>query len=591
MKPRKPTRIAWSYLRHHKLHLFSAVFWRSLYELVPMQIPVITGLIVNDLAGEKIDWWWIDRELMGPLAILQIAAVGMLVVALVHGLSSYGWTVATARLSRGFVTDLRRRLIAHATHLSVDRHNNIGTGGLIDRILRDTAATRAFIEKIFVRTLTNVLRAGYPLTMLFILDFKLAAIALSVLPVQWIFSRRIEKRLRESTRQRRDSDSKLLAALKENMDGIETIQTLNANDVSMAALNHKTDRLETRQLRVARISALMRLKVWFFTGIGLALTWWQGGMQVLSGQMSVGNLVVFTGLVTFAYRPFRQFTNIIKVYHRGVVSLERIDEFLRIKTSVQEHPEAVPLHVDEGRVSVEDVSFSYDDKSILRDVNLQLSPHQVVAVVGRSGSGKSTLLKLLARLYDPQQGKIRIDGQAIDGVTLNSLRSQVALVVQHAILFSDTILENIRLAHPEADPAKVKTACRLAGALDFIEKLDRGFDTRIGTEGIELSGGQTQRIAIARALLTGPDLLLMDEPTSALDAETEAEIVSGLGRLKKHTTIILTAHRAQVVRNADHIVVMDKGRVIAQGSHEYLQEHCHIYRRLFDENRILSLVA
>ncbi|MEA1948113.1 MAG: ABC transporter ATP-binding protein [Thermodesulfobacteriota bacterium] len=591
MKTKQPTRMAWSYLRHHKLRLIAAVFWRSLYELVPIQVPLLTGLIVDALTGGTISLWGINRYLTSPIAILQFAAAGLLGIALVYGVSSYGWTMATARLSRGFVTDLRRRLIAHAINLSLDRHLRIGAGGLIDRILRDTAATRSFLEKVFVRTLTNFLRAGYPLMMLFALDFRLALIALSVLPIQRLISRQLEQRLHASTRQRRNSDSMLLAVLKENLDGIETIQTLNANDVAVGALNHRADQLEQKQLGVARVTAFMRLTVWLSTGIGLALTWWQGGLQVLAGQMTVGKLVVFTGLVTFAYRPFRQFTNIVNVYHRGLVSLERIYELLSVETSVQERSDAVPLSVKEGRITIDQVSFAYDNQPVLRDINLQINPHQLVAVVGRSGSGKSTLLKLLVRLYDPQKGRVRIDDQPIDAVTVASLRSQIALVGQNPILFSDTILDNVRLAQPGAALGKVKAACRLAGALSFIEKLDDDFETRIGTDGINLSGGQAQRIAIARALLASPGLLLMDEPTSALDAETEAAIVKTLVQLKQHTTIVLTAHRAQVVRSADQIVVMDNGRISAQGNHQYLWENCHVYRGLFADNQILSLAA
>ena len=591
MKTRRPTRMAWSYLRHHKLRLTTAVFWRSLYELVPMQVPLLTGLIVDALAGGKISLWGVDRDLTDPMAILQLAAAGLMGVALVYGLSAYGWTVATARLSRGFVTDLRRRLIAHAINISIDRHLSVGAAGLIDRILRDTAATRSFLEKVFVRTLTNLLRAGYPVLMLIVLDFRLALVALSVLPVQRLISRQLEKRLQATTRKRRESDATLLAALKEKLDGIEDIQALNANNVTVGALNHKVDHLEQKQLGVARVNALMRLTVWLSTGIGLALIWWQGGLQVLAGQMTVGQLVVFTGLVTFAYRPFRQFTNIVNVYHRGVVSLERIDELLSVETSVQDRFDAVPLSVKEGRIAIDQLAFAYDSQPILRDIDLRINPHQLVAVVGRSGSGKSTLLKLLARLHDPQKGEIRIDDQPIDAVTVASLRSQIALVGQNPVLFSDTILENVRLAQPEATLDKVKAACRLAGALSFIETLDEGFETRIGTDGINLSGGQAQRISIARALLTGPGVLLMDEPTSALDAETEAAIVKTLGQLKQHTTIVLTAHRSQVMCSADLIVVMDKGRIIAQGNHPYLWKNCHVYRELFTDNQILSLAA
>lgn len=591
MKAKKPVRMTWAYLRQHKMRLASAVCWRCLYELVPMQVLVVTGLIVDGLAGGSNRLWDIDSQLISPAATLPLTAAALIVIALFHGVSAYAWTLATARLGLGFVNAFRRQLFTHAIHISADRQLSIGSGELFERILRDTAATRAYIEDVCVHTLTHILRTGYPLAILFILDFRLAAIVLAGLPVQGLINRRIENRLYQSIRQRRHSDSKLSSALKENLHGLETIQALNAHDVAVGGLNLRADQLAGHQLQVARSTALMRSTLWFFTGIGLALALWQGGLQVRAGQMSVGTLVVFSGLVAFAYRPLRQFTHIVGDYRRGLAALKRIDELLGIATTVRERPDAVPLLVKEGRVAIEEVTFAYDTRPVFRDFNLRLAPHQLVAVVGRKGAGKSTLLKLLVRLHDPQKGRILIDGQPIDGVTIDSLRSQIALVGQHSALFSGTILDNIRMARPGADLTQVKAACRLTGALEFIEKLDQGFETPIGTGGLHISAGEAKRITIARALLTGPGLLLMDGPCAAIDPETEAEIIASLIRLKQHTTIVLTARHAQAIPNADHVVVMDDGRIISQGKHRYLREHCRLYRGLCDGCHTLSQVA
>lgn len=591
MKAKKPVRMTWAYLRQHKMRLASAVCWRCLYELVPMQVLVVTGLIVDGLAGGSNRLWDIDSQLISPAATLPLTAAALIVIALFHGVSAYAWTLATARLGLGFVNAFRRQLFTHAIHISADRQLSIGSGELFERILQDTAATRAYIEDVCVHTLTQILRTGYPLAILFILNFRLAAIVLAGLPVQGLINRRIENRLYQFIRQRRHSDSKLSSALKENLHGLETIQALNAHDVAVGGLNLRADQLAGHQLQVARSTALMRSTLWFFHRHrpGTCLVARRAASTGRPDER--GNTSGFLGLVAFAYRPLRQFTHIVGDYRRGLAALKRIDELLGIATTVRERPDAVPLLVKEGRVAIEEVTFAYDTRPVFRDFNLRLAPHQLVAVVGRKGAGKSTLLKLLVRLHDPQKGRILIDGQPIDGVTIDSLRSQIALVGQHSALFSGTILDNIRMARPGADLTQVKAACRLTGALEFIEKLDQSFETPIGTGGLHISAGEAKRITIARALLTGPGLLLMDGPCAAIDPETEAEIIASLIRLKQHTTIVLTARHAQAIPNADHVVVMDDGRIISQGKHRYLREHCRLYRGLCDGCHTLSQVA
>ena len=588
MKKHSSIRVAISYLKKQKLLLGSALFWRSIHELAPMQVPIFTGIVIDGLTNEKVSMYGLNWSPESPLVVLQVAAIGLLVVALLRGLSAYAWTYSSAKLSRNFVTELRKKLIEKITFLSLDVHHQYGSGDLLDRTLRDTATTRAFMERVFVQTFTSFLRMGYPILMLVLIDPILTVIALSVIPPQQLISRYLEKKLHVATQKSRESDSDLMSAVKENLDGIETIQTLNSEITSIDRLGGKTDRLEVDQLHANRVTAFLRGTVWLLTGIGFALTWWRGGLLVIDGEMTIGTLVVFTGFVKYAYRPFRLFTGIVKAYRRGLVSLERIHDVLDTPSSIREKQNAHPISISKGRIELHNVSFTYGSQPVLKDINLTLEPHSLIAIAGGSGSGKSSLLRLIVRLYDPSRGSVLIDDQAIDEVTLKSLRSQMSVVPQNPMLFSGTVYENICLARPHASRQEVESACRFSSAQEFIERLEDGFDTYLGPGGTSLSGGEAQRITIARALLNRPKILLMDEPTSSLDADSEAILLQSLLELKKKMTIVVASHRLETIRHADKIVVMEHGRVILEGTHSALLERSEVYRELFSNGRFTA---
>lgn len=581
VKKNSAIRVALSYLKTQKLLFGSALLWRIIHEIAPMQVPVITGIVIDGLTRQKISMYSLNWSPESPQAVLHIAVIGLLAVAFLRGFSGYAWTYSSAKLSRSFVTDLRKKLIEKITFLSLDIHKQYGSGDFLDRTLKDTAATRAFMERVFIQTFTSVVRAGYPIIMLLLIDPILTLIALSVIPPQQLLSRYFEKKLHSATQKSRESDSKLMSAMKENLDGIETIQTLNNESISIDRIGGKAQRLEGDQLHANRVTALFKGTVWLLTGIGFALTWWRGGLMVISEEMTIGTLVVFSGFVKYAYRPFRLFTDIVKDYRRGLVSFERIHTVLDTPSSVQEKQNATPLVIRKGNIELRDICFAYRSQSVLKDINLTFEANSFTAVVGGSGSGKSSLLRLLVRLYDPSHGNVFIDNQAIDEVTLTSLRSQVAVVVQSPVLFSGTVSENIRLARPDASLQEIKDVAGLSSAKGFIEGLEDGFDTYIGPGGASLSGGEAQRITIARALLNRPKILLMDEPTSSLDSDSESILLQSLLELKKNMTIVVASHRLETVKHADKIVILEHGRVVQEGTHTELLAQSETYRKFF----------
>lgn len=585
MSGQSPLRFAWSYIRHFQGRLLLAILWRTLYILTPMQIPILTGGLIDGLDGQRVELYGFIRMGETPREIVSAVAVGLLVLALVFGAASYFRTTAIAQVSRHFVAELRKSLMEKIELLSLDVHRKYGAGELLSRAVTDTQSLRRFTEKVFIQTIADTVRIVYPLIMLLIINPTLTLLALTILPMQWGLTHQARQRLRAASRRARKSQAGLTTVVKENLDGIETIQALSAEKNVIQRVSQQAERLETDELRTNRHTGTIRGFVWGLTYLGYALVWWQGGLQVIEGEMTLGMLVAFTGFVSFMYTPFRTFSDVVNVYHKGVVALERIQEVLETESSVQEAPKARPLYVQQGEVEFQGVSFAYDQQAVLSDVNLCISPKRLTAIVGRSGSGKSSLLKLIARLYDPTGGEVCIDGQDLRDVKLVSLRAQIAVVPQVPMIFTGTMLENICLGQLKASQAEVEQACAAAGALDFIVGLEKGFNTRLGEKGANVSGGEAQRISIARALLRRPKILLLDEPTSALDYETEAAIMATLHRLKKEMTVIIIGHRLDALSGADCIVVVDNGQIMEVGSHEELLALRGVYSDLFLENR------
>ena len=554
-----------------KRRLVAALFWSIIFVLVPMQVPVLTGTLVNGILGNSASVYWLI-VLHNQKQIIEFSIIGLLLTAVSYAISAYFSTTLTAKLSRHFLSDLRKDMVQKLDFTSVDVHSRFGSGELLNRVIVDTQSTKRFIEGIFVKMTTNVLEVVYPVVLLFLINPFIALLASAVLPLQWLATREFQTRLRKTTRRVRSDQGKLTSITKENLDGIETIQSSSAEARSIAQFSNQSDRLLSDQLEAQGYVGIINAIIWGLTSLGLTMTWWFGGLEVVSGQISMGTLVTITGFVVLLYAPFRKFTEMANIYQKGLVAFERIQEIFDTPTSIQEIPDASDLKMSHGEVQFQNVSFSYDGQSeqALSGVNLVIQPNRLTAIVGRNGSGKSTLLKLMFRLYDPSSGKILIDGQDVREAKLRSLRSRIAVVPQTPLIFADTVAENIRLGNPYASDKEVEDACRLANATEFIQRLDNGLDTVLG-RGIVLSGGQAQRIAIARALLRKPKILLLDEPSSALDPESEVAITSALVRLKKQVTTVIVSHRAKTAEIADSVVLMDCGRVaekIDRSEHE-----------------------
>ncbi len=558
-------RFVLGYLRQYRAALLAAIVWSFAFVLIPMQVPFLTGALVNGITGQGGVFLGL-YTVHAPGEVVVLAVLGLVLAAVGIGVTAYLSTAATAELSRTSVAGLRKDLIRKLDRASMDVHGRFGSGELLSRIIVDTQSIRDFIETVFFNSLQSTIRVAYPVAMLALLDPMIGLVAAAILPVQWVLTREFQMRLRAATRVARTTQGRLTARVKENLDGIESIQTSAAEETAIAGLSREADRLAADQVGARTYTGLISGSTWGLAGLGLALTWWLGGEQVLAGQLTLGGLVVVTGFVALLYVPMQRFTSIANVYQKGVVALERVQEVLSSPSGVTDLPGAPPLAVGPGRIEVRGVTFGYGSRAALRGVSIEFEAGRVTAIVGRNGSGKSTLLKLLDRLADPQEGAVLIDGQDLRSVRLDSLRGQVAFVPQSPAIFAGTIRENVRLGAPAASEAEVVEACHRAGALEFIVRMRSGLDTLVGAGGTGLSGGEVQRIAIARALVRRPRILLLDEPNSALDGEAEGALAGVLRSLRGRVTVVLVGHHLEGLSGVvDRIVHMDGGRVVGPG--------------------------
>lgn len=557
-----PVPFALRRLARHKGPFFWALFWSVLFVLVPMQVPVITGMAIDSLRGKHVRFYGFRLNPEKRRRNVEIAAFALGVVAAVRGLSAYRRSMSANKLTRRFVSETRCALVERVTHMPLERQARFGAGELLHRVVVDTSALRRFVNEVMLQGATNTLRVAFPVAMLFMHQAALAAVVCSVIPLQWVLNSLLQKRALTARLAARRTQSRFTTVVKEQLDGCETIQSLGACQVAVEQARRRIDRLEQEQLSQADCAALKSAVTWTTTSLGFALTWGLGGQRVIEGHMSVGELVSFSGLVAFAYVPFRRFAEAMNASRKILTGLERVEELLDLPVSPMERPGARAVVSPRGRLELRNVTFGYGSEPVLQEANLVLEPNCLTAVAGCSGSGKSSLLRLLNRLYDPSEGQVLLDGVDVREFTLASLRSTVALVPQRPMIFSGTLAANLRLARPEATDEELLAACEAADLLGFIRRLEDGLETRIGRKRAQLSGGEAQRLAIARALLMRSRVLLLDEPTSALDVRSQATIMDTLARLKKQMTIVVAGHRLEVIHQADRVVVLQNGRFV-----------------------------
>ncbi|MGA2165328.1 MAG: ABC transporter ATP-binding protein [Solirubrobacteraceae bacterium] len=510
----------------------------------------------------------IDRHDTHTLVLVVIA---FLLSALLVWAMTYAQTYLVGWVGQRALADLRIRIFTHLQSQPIGFYESRPAGVLISRMTNDVEA----LENLVTDSVVTLFQAGLTLVgavvVLLLLDVKLALLTFCVVP--FVAAGSIWFRLVSAGafRRTRETIGAITAYLQETLSGIRVVRSFGQephHEARFAELN--TDNCDANMVTV-RLNAAYFPTVEMLSGVALALIVLYGGYQALEGHITAGTVVAFVGTLSFLFEPIQQLSQLYTTYQSGMAALEKIFQLLDVKPTLTDRAGAIPLDRIRGEVRFEDVSFAYTkDTMVLEHIDLTIPPGQTVALVGATGAGKSTVAKLVARFYDPTSGQILVDGHDLRGVSSDSLRSQMGIVPQEAFLFSGTIGENIAFGRPEADAGQVRDAAAAVGAEQFISELPRGYDTEVGERGAQLSSGQRQLIAFARALIADPRILILDEATSNVDLHTEGRIEAGLRRLLAGRTAIVIAHRLSTIRQAGRIVVLEGGQIIEQGTHNEL---------------------
>jgi ATP-binding cassette, subfamily B, bacterial len=563
--------------------------WRFVRAVVGSQAYGVSGAVVSGLlwqagavAAPLVVKYAIDHGVVGKdhrtlvIWLIVLLAVGLLEV--VAGAFRHLYAIRNRSHSDARVRDA---IFAHALRLDASYHDRVGPGELLSRASSDSQHVARMMDAIG-HTIGYVLTVVAVAIVMLFLDPTLALIVLIPVPLvslgAWLYSRRYDA----GTRELQESWAQASTLVEETVSGIRVVKGLGAGDALEGRFRRRSDEIMDRALQLARLDAIFIPVLEMLPLLGIATVLWFGGRRVISGELSVGSFVAFNAYVVMLVWPLRVLGQRVTTLQKALGASGRITEVLEAEPRLLE-----PRHAEElerpvrGDVRLEDVRFGHEgDHAVLDGLDLHVAPGESVALVGATGSGKSTVAGLLARLYDPEDGRVLLDGHDLRGLRLADVRRAVALVFEETFLFSESVRENIRVGRPDANDEDVQRAAELAGAADFVANLPDGFDTVLGERGFSLSGGQRQRVAIARAILADPAVLVLDDATSAVDATKEHEIRAALGEVMRRRTTLVIAHRPATIALADRVAVLEGGRIVEEGAHDELIATSARYRAL-----------
>lgn len=546
--------------------------------MIPLAIPLLIKVIIDDVISND----GLPPDEKTKKLFMWIIFMAFLFFIVRPPIEYYRQYFAQ-RISNRVLYDIRTNMYGHLQKLGQKFYANNRVGDVISRTINDVEQTKEFIVtglmNVWIDLVTVVIAIGIMLYM----DFKLTLVTLIALPFYVISVKFFFTKLRTLTRERSKALAGVQSYLHERVQGMSVITSFTLEQHEQGVFKKANGNFLEKALDQTRWNAKTFMVVNTVTGMAPVAVIGYAGYQVIHGSLTLGVLAAFIGYIDSLYNPLRRLVNSSTTLTQSVASMDRMFELMDEKYDITDRENAKELQQVAGKVTFDDVAFRYNDdgRNVLNQLNFTIEPGQTAAFVGMSGGGKSTIISLIPRFYDVTGGSIKIDGQDIRDLTIESLRRNIGIVQQDNVLFSDSIKENILMGNPQATDEEVYAAAKAANAHDFIMSFPDGYDTLVGERGVKLSGGQKQRVAIARVFLKNPPILILDEATSALDLESEALIQESLDRLAHNRTTLIVAHRLSTITHADQIMLIDHGEVKEHGTHQQLMQAGGAYHDLF----------
>ena len=564
----------WGFVRPYRRTLYLAMVGVIFFTLTQVMIPLLIRTAIDQGAAQGAQ----------GMRLMQIVGIAFLTVVVVNYAANIAQELLVGRIAGHLLFDLRRAMYLHLQRVSLGFMDRTQVGRLMSRLQGDVNALQEFLETSLFAVGDIVLLIGIVSVLLW-LDFRLGMMTLAVVPALLVVRLIWLPHAKKAFLRARETSSTVNGALAENVHGIRTIQEMSREQINFQLYSDKArDNLESH-IRASRFANVLIPVVDLLTGLAMAIIVVVGGGMVVHESLDLGVMVAFLFYVQRFFDPIRTLTIQYSIMQRAMASGQRIFEVLDVPVAVRDAVDATPLADNDGSIVFEDVTFGYvADRPILNGVSFRVAPGETVALVGPTGSGKTSITALAHRFYDVWEGRVLTGGRDVREVTLESLGREVAMVLQEPFLFSGTIYDNIRYNKLDATRAQVEDAARAVGAHEFIQNLAKGYDTYLDQRGINLSLGQRQLLSFARALVADTRILILDEATANVDSYTERQIQRALRRLLSGRTAIVIAHRLATVRHADHILVLQEGRIIERGSHDSLVEAGGLYARLYRLN-------